>query len=182
MNSTSLEDSEDFYRSGNTRNSTKPFHIQAKKYRSVVKDGWLLKRGGSVKSWKRRYFLLTVNEILYYEKNPYQETQASSKNLKGTIPMSDIEYVTMYESSKGDAVKIITRGRDFLLVGSQKPETLDWGREIYFIRFPGDPLRKKFNPGISNQLEKLLEDRGLSMFPDVDRFVAISNPLLLDIS
>lgn len=33
----------------------------------ILFGGWLTKKGGSVKNWKRRFFVLTAEKLLYYE-------------------------------------------------------------------------------------------------------------------
>ena len=43
--------------------------VSAQSLAPPEKDGWLTKQGGSIKTWKKRYFILKDN-ILYYFKTP----------------------------------------------------------------------------------------------------------------
>lgn len=38
----------------------------------TVKDGWMFKQGGRVKTWKKRFFILKDTTLAYYEVAPTQ--------------------------------------------------------------------------------------------------------------
>ena len=58
--------------------------IEQREFISAVKEGWLHKQGGRVKTWKRRYVILSGN-VLYYFKSP------KDKEPLGMVPLEDIE-------------------------------------------------------------------------------------------
>ena len=59
--------------------------IEQREYlRGVAREGWLVKQGGRVKTWKRRYTILSGN-VLYYFKSP------KDKDPIGFIPLENIE-------------------------------------------------------------------------------------------
>ncbi|PAA53267.1 hypothetical protein BOX15_Mlig014986g1, partial [Macrostomum lignano] len=52
---------------------------------AIEKSGYLQKQGGSVKSWKRRFFVLSSNHLSYYAE------QRSKGKPKGSIPLQGLE-------------------------------------------------------------------------------------------
>ncbi|CAN9505976.1 unnamed protein product [Ophioblennius macclurei] len=57
------------------------------------REGWLLKMGGRVKTWKRRWFILTNNCLYYFE---YME----DKDPIGIIPLENLSVRKLQDSSK----------------------------------------------------------------------------------
>ncbi|CAG5114531.1 unnamed protein product, partial [Candidula unifasciata] len=49
-----------------------------------VKEGWLMKQGGRVKNWKRRWFILNDNCLYYFK-------YTTDKEPKGIIPLENIQ-------------------------------------------------------------------------------------------
>ncbi|BFZ03664.1 hypothetical protein BsWGS_06704 [Bradybaena similaris] len=49
-----------------------------------VKEGWLMKQGGRVKNWKRRWFILNDNCLYYFQ-------YTTDKEPKGIIPLENIQ-------------------------------------------------------------------------------------------
>jgi len=58
--------------------------IEQRDFISAVKEGWLFKQGGRVKTWKKRYVILSGN-VLYYFKSP------KDKEPLGFVPLENIE-------------------------------------------------------------------------------------------
>ena len=58
--------------------------MEQREYIASDKEGWLLKQGGRVKTWKRRYTILSGN-VLYYFKSPKDRAPA------GFVPLEGIE-------------------------------------------------------------------------------------------
>ena len=58
--------------------------IEQREYIKSVREGWLSKQGGRVKSWKKRYVILSGN-VLYYFKSPKDKAPA------GFLPLENIE-------------------------------------------------------------------------------------------
>lgn len=46
--------------------------LQTKRFNESVKEAWLMKRGTSIKSWKKRYFVLFKDKLQYFETNTPQ--------------------------------------------------------------------------------------------------------------
>eukprot|EP00007_Cunea_sp_BSH-02190019_P000964 CAMPEP_0174230722 /NCGR_PEP_ID=MMETSP0417-20130205/1420_1 /TAXON_ID=242541 /ORGANISM="Mayorella sp, Strain BSH-02190019" /LENGTH=1024 /DNA_ID=CAMNT_0015308471 /DNA_START=162 /DNA_END=3236 /DNA_ORIENTATION=+ len=63
-----------------------------------LKEGWLNKQGGSIKTWKRRYFVLRRDTVLYYRQALNQK-----RIIKGTQPMGEIRFniITGVEEALG---------------------------------------------------------------------------------
>jgi len=58
--------------------------IEQREYIKSVREGWLGKQGGRVKTWKKRYVILSGN-VMYYFKSPKDKAPA------GFLPLENIE-------------------------------------------------------------------------------------------
>jgi len=68
----------------------------------IVQQGWMMKQGGLVKSWKRRYFVLKTNKVLnYYESD-------NSSMVKGSIELSKVIGV---EKKQKKSLELVTPKR-----------------------------------------------------------------------
>ncbi|XP_068193911.1 cytohesin-4-like isoform X3 [Antennarius striatus] len=57
------------------------------------REGWLLKMGGRVKTWKRRWFILTDNCLYYFE-------FTTDKDPIGIIPLEDLSVRKLHDTGK----------------------------------------------------------------------------------
>ncbi|KAM4597874.1 cytohesin-2 [Polymixia lowei] len=57
------------------------------------REGWLLKMGGRVKTWKRRWFILTDNCLYYFQ-------YTTDKDPIGIIPLENLCVTGIYDTSK----------------------------------------------------------------------------------
>ena len=57
----------------------------------IIKKGWMLKRGGVAKSWKRRYFVLRDDRQLYYYSND------KTSVVKGVAQFFDVEQIIKHD-------------------------------------------------------------------------------------
>jgi len=91
----------------------------------MIKDGYLIKEGGNVKSWKKRWFVLGQNTLSYY---------ASPKSLKkvlGVINLADVSEVsTTYAKKKDFCLQIVTKRRVYYMVAESKPSLEEWKTAI----------------------------------------------------
>eukprot|EP01124_Arcella_intermedia_P020205 TRINITY_DN27703_c0_g1_i1.p1 TRINITY_DN27703_c0_g1~~TRINITY_DN27703_c0_g1_i1.p1 ORF type:complete len:436 (-),score=138.44 TRINITY_DN27703_c0_g1_i1:181-1488(-) len=91
----------------------------------MIKDGYLIKEGGNVKSWKKRWFVLGQNTLSYY---------ASPKSLKkvlGVINLTDVSEVsTTYAKKKDFCLQIVTKRRVYYMVAESKPSLEEWKTAI----------------------------------------------------
>merc|ERR1712087_533567 len=64
----------------------------------IVQQGWMMKQGGLVKNWKRRYFVLKTNNVLnYYESD-------NSSMVKGHVPLADAIGIEKKQKKSFDVV------------------------------------------------------------------------------
>ena len=85
-----------------------------------IKEGWLTKQGGKIKTWKKRWFALEGTVLSYAEKQ--------GKKLKGSM---DLSHATSVEHApdckKQPAFKVIIPSvRTYYIVGSTKEECQEW--------------------------------------------------------
>mmetsp|Transcript_5747 Transcript_5747/g.9637 ORF Transcript_5747/g.9637 Transcript_5747/m.9637 type:complete len:531 (-) Transcript_5747:100-1692(-) len=66
--------------------------IEQREYISAVTEGWLYKQGGRVKTWKKRYIILSGN-VLYYYKTP------KDREPLGFVPLEDISVSNVREKA-----------------------------------------------------------------------------------
>ncbi|XP_004347791.2 hypothetical protein CAOG_03966 [Capsaspora owczarzaki ATCC 30864] len=86
----------------------------------IVHEGYLTKQGGSVKTWKKRWFVLRGNAILYYRTQD-AKTPLGIINLAASIGTAEISI-----PGHQFAFEIATRDRNYLCVASFKDELDGW--------------------------------------------------------
>lgn len=87
----------------------------------VEKTGWLVKEGGSIKTWKKRYFVLRNGELSYF-KNPGEEALGTIALVGGAtsgIEISD-------SKKKPHCFQIVTPSRTYLLSADNDDERKAW--------------------------------------------------------
>lgn len=87
---------------------------------AVLKEGWMTKQGGKIKTWKKRWFTIVGQTVSYYDK--------PGKKLMGTL---DLALATGVESApeckKQPAFKvIIPSARTYYIVANTQEECQDW--------------------------------------------------------
>ena len=90
---------------------------------SVVKEGWLLKRGGKRKNWKKRWFVLSKLLIFYY-------TDPDRGCNKGTIVLDGTHVEPTTQGVTTASFKIITPNRTFLISCEDRTERDSWVNAI----------------------------------------------------
>jgi hypothetical protein len=97
-----------------------------------LKIGWLQKQGHFVKNWKRRYFVLEMGRLQYFEKKCPKEAPPYGINSKGCITMSNMDMLEpeVDEKNAEDANKIYlfdqVTGKDLLVSAADVIECLEW--------------------------------------------------------
>jgi len=118
-----------------------------------AKDGHLTKQGGSIKSWKRRYFVVKDAKIYYY-KTPKDQT------LTGRIDLEPSSFVkednTGGKSKKPFQFSVKTQKRHFLMYADTAEDMNAW---ISAIQREIDSLGKTGSTGIPKAQESLPEPR-----------------------
>lgn len=90
-------------------------------------EGWMTKQGGSVKSWKRRWFLLKGN-TLYYFKASRPETE-----MQGCIELTPTSFVKpqpKHGKQQAFAVGSQNQKRIFFMYADQDSESVAWMKSI----------------------------------------------------
>lgn len=94
----------------------------------ILKEGFLYKKGGVIKSWSRRYFILNRQSLCYFRRE-----QASSENQQrlepmGRIFLSDIVNIETdgVEKRKSFVFALHTKKRVVLLQASNNDDRQKW--------------------------------------------------------
>lgn len=90
-------------------------------------EGWMTKQGGSVKSWKRRWFILKGN-MLYYFKASRPETE-----MQGVIELTSTSFVKpqpKHGKQQAFAVGSQSQKRVFFMYADQDSESVSWMKSI----------------------------------------------------
>lgn len=72
-----------------------------------VKQGWLWKQGGRVKSWKWRWFILNDNCLYYFE-------TTEDKEPKGIIPLENVQVREVPSTHRQHCFEIHSKGNDVI--------------------------------------------------------------------
>mmetsp|Transcript_6443 Transcript_6443/g.19522 ORF Transcript_6443/g.19522 Transcript_6443/m.19522 type:complete len:1618 (-) Transcript_6443:166-5019(-) len=88
--------------------------------REIQKAGWLHKQGGKVKSWKKRWCVVS-NTLLYYFRHPDDQEAA------GSIPLDASSVVFAEDRTKKKyCFEVSTRFRNFFLYAENELEMASW--------------------------------------------------------
>ena len=88
-------------------------------FQPVIKEGWLLKEGGFVHNWKKRWFVLGRGPIKYFV--------SKYKTEKGSFQLTPDTVVTSARGPKNQpALYIKTPGRTYYLVSEKETEAVSW--------------------------------------------------------
>ena len=110
----------------------------------MIKRGWLIKQGGRVKTWKRRYFVLdSAGHLTYY----MSETDAEqSSNRLGVINIKKALYVTPRSKESKDEGNwppvvpidncfiIITNDRNYGIYAESELDSQKWVKTLQAVR------------------------------------------------
>lgn len=85
----------------------------------MIKSGWATKQGGLIKTWKKRWFVLEKDSLIYFTKEQGEE--------QGRIPIGSTCVVSPApDCKKQPAFKIVTSERTFFIVTDTQKECSDW--------------------------------------------------------
>ena len=82
---------------------------------AITKEGQLFKQGGSIKTWKQRWFVLREHQLYYYK-------SAADKEPLGLIPLANSKITPTDKTS----FEVLTGKRNFFLRGNTKAEADSW--------------------------------------------------------
>jgi len=99
---------------------------------TILKEGLVTKQGGRIKTWKRRWCVLSNVGLLYYKTEP--TATMKYHNLQGHIELGSIEAVESVsdkeKQKKKACFKIVTPGRVFLMSAESEQDMESWIHEI----------------------------------------------------
>eukprot|EP01088_Endostelium_zonatum_P020895 TRINITY_DN7922_c0_g1_i1.p1 TRINITY_DN7922_c0_g1~~TRINITY_DN7922_c0_g1_i1.p1 ORF type:complete len:104 (-),score=23.18 TRINITY_DN7922_c0_g1_i1:86-397(-) len=91
--------------------------------KQVVKQGWLLKKGGRRKNWKKRFFVLldSPKELRYYESD-------SASKAKGILNLNEITAIKNSTDPRAPnfSFDITTPKRVFVFSAASQEELEEW--------------------------------------------------------
>lgn len=95
----------------------------------ILMDGWGFKQGAVMKSWKRRYFTLSVIKLCYFENKEDKEPIRAilTQDLKGVREVSGY-------SGRVNVIEIETPYRKFYMQPDKKEEMKAWKHAIEDVR------------------------------------------------
>ncbi|XP_021374846.1 pleckstrin homology domain-containing family A member 1-like [Mizuhopecten yessoensis] len=87
----------------------------------AIKTGFAVKQGGMRKNWKRRYFVLTEQNILYF-------SSKKAKEPLGLIPRTDVQEVKISTKhpNRDNLYEIVTHKRTFYIQCDNPEEMVSW--------------------------------------------------------
>lgn len=109
-------------------------------------EGWLWKQGGSIKTWKRRWFLLRGRALLYFrdDKTPHALGVIDLQNCLGVAEVKIAQYPNAFEIPVG--------GRTYLLAADTEEVAQKWLTAIRGA-LGGDGCADIVPPDMMKQLE-----------------------------
>lgn len=132
----------------------------------IVKMGWLTKQGGRIKTWKRRWFILS-DQVLYY----FKDKQESTSKACGIIPLENIEIrisdqkrkfcFELYLPNRNETIKAMKRSQgqiqkghhnNYFIAADSKEEMESWmqaisenvfrGKSTHLIQLQSDKINR----------------------------------------
>ena len=92
---------------------TDEIRIEQREYiRGASREGWLVKRGGRIKTWKRRWVVLAAGGVLYY----FDDPKAAAP--KGVVPLEDV--IVRYSAERAFAFSLAHSEDEGALIKSAK--------------------------------------------------------------
>ncbi|GAM23612.1 hypothetical protein SAMD00019534_067870 [Acytostelium subglobosum LB1] len=89
--------------------------------RITVKEGWLVKQGGVIKSWKSRWFVLYDNNELCYFKSNYDREPIDIISLANMVQMP---------TNNATLIELSVEGRVYQMQAPTVDEAKDWVRHL----------------------------------------------------
>uniref|UniRef100_UPI00358F0540 cytohesin-1-like n=3 Tax=Myxine glutinosa TaxID=7769 RepID=UPI00358F0540 len=97
------------------------------------REGWLLKLGGRIKTWKRRWFILTDNCLYYFE-------YTTDKEPRGIIPLENLSIREVEDPKKPNCFELFlpnTRGQTIKACKTDaEGKVVEGNHEVYRISAP----------------------------------------------
>jgi len=91
---------------------------------AVEKEGYLTKRGGMIKTWRKRWCTITENNVLHYYANK------KDKKPKGRINLQGASVEIASNCGKPHAFEIATKKRTYFLYASDVDDKYSWTEAV----------------------------------------------------
>eukprot|EP00727_Mastigamoeba_balamuthi_P005181 m51a1_g14661 putative pleckstrin homology domain-containing protein 1-like (292) ;mRNA; r:13200-15564 len=98
----------------------------------VLFTGYLTKLGERMKSWKRRFFILTTSTLLYY----IDSTKITPKGKITITEISGVKLTTLAGKEDKFAFEVITKRRVFVFLADKEAERTRWIDEFRKLHLP----------------------------------------------
>lgn len=96
----------------------------------ITKEGYLIKQGQKIKSWRRRWFTLSTQELIYRDDE--------GTNAKGRINMTEVILArrSCKYPDKKFLFEVITKKRTYYMMASSEGEMTSWTEALSSILIP----------------------------------------------
>uniref|UniRef100_A0AAZ3R3D7 Cytohesin 1b n=1 Tax=Oncorhynchus tshawytscha TaxID=74940 RepID=A0AAZ3R3D7_ONCTS len=115
------------------------------------REGWLLKRGGRVKTWKRRWFILTDNCLYYFE-------YTTDKEPRGIIPLENLSIREVDDSKKPNCFELFIPDHRDQVIKACKTEAdgrvVEGNHTFYRISAPTAEEKEEWITSIKNAISR----------------------------
>ncbi|EGG13608.1 hypothetical protein DFA_11369 [Cavenderia fasciculata] len=88
---------------------------------TAIKEGWLTKQGGIIKSWKNRWFVLYNDNKLSYFKTAYDTVPIDTISLSNMVQIPVIKTV-----NNAHTIELSVEGRTYFLAAQTLDEATEW--------------------------------------------------------
>lgn len=113
-------------------------------------EGWMTKQGGSVKSWKRRWFILKGAKLYYFKAN---RPETEMQGLIELTPTTFVKQQPKHGKQQAFAVGSSEMKRVYFMYADQDTESLSWIKSlnaaIERLKSPGAGPSTYIEPGMS---------------------------------
>uniref|UniRef100_A0A673W2J4 Cytohesin 3 n=2 Tax=Salmoninae TaxID=504568 RepID=A0A673W2J4_SALTR len=125
------------------------------------REGWLLKLGGRVKTWKRRWFILTDNCLYYFE-------YTTDKEPRGIIPLENLSIREVEEPRKPNCFELYNPNHKGSVIKACKTEAdgrvVEGNHTVYRISAPTTEEKEEWIKSINLAPYPLIFNRDLGQF------------------
>ncbi|XP_072125253.1 cytohesin-3 isoform X2 [Mobula birostris] len=115
------------------------------------REGWLLKLGGRVKTWKRRWFILTDNCLYYFE-------YTTDKEPRGIIPLENLSIREVEDPRKPNCFELFNPSHKGQVIKACKTEAdgrvVEGNHVVYRISAPTPEEKEEWIKSIKASISK----------------------------
>ncbi|MGH0139236.1 UNVERIFIED_CONTAM: hypothetical protein FKN15_068645 [Acipenser sinensis] len=115
------------------------------------REGWLLKLGGRVKTWKRRWFILTDNCLYYFE-------YTTDKEPRGIIPLENLSIREVEDPRKPNCFELYNPNHKGQVIKACKTEAdgrvVEGNHVVYRISAPTPEEKEEWTKSIKASISK----------------------------